>query len=287
MDGERTFEQLAYELENVYGLIAGSVYSAYELHNPLKLDVDQVPQYWEITRAFLEHLHSVLYHKEHQLSIYSIKPESYYFLVKMCIDRSFTLSQLIDVRNDSDNKKTKDLANEIAHHVIPPYLTHRRQNVSHSYYKSNIVTPNQINDPNASFMQPPMQPPQMPFMYGPPQMPFMYGPPQMPMPMPFMYPHNPPVPPRPSMYATPNGGKTYSEPSKRRKPIIRLKPKCVRKGNEKDQLGFSIPLSENNDAPLNFYSVYCSDRATCVNNESKNHHVPMIFPVQNRPPPPN
>ena len=120
MDGERTFEQLAHELENVYGLIANSVYSAYELHNPLKLDTEQFIQYWETTRAFLENLHSVLYHKEHQLSIYSIKPESYYFLVKMCIDRSFTLSQLIDIRNDSDNKKAKDLANEIAHPTNAP-----------------------------------------------------------------------------------------------------------------------------------------------------------------------
>ena len=286
MDGERTFEQLAQELDTVYGLIANSVYSAYELYNPLKLEEREFCHYWETTRGFLENLHSVLYHKEHQLSIYSIKPESYYFLVKMCIDRAFTLSQLINIRNDSENKKTKDLANEIAHHVIPPYLTHRRQNINHSYYKSNNVAPNIINDPKAMYIptqQPPPMPPQ--FMYGHTMMPppFMYGP-QMGMmpPMPFMYPQGPPIPPRPSMYSV-----SDTEPIKRRKPIIRLKPKCVRKGAEKDQLGFSIPVSPDDDTPLNFYSVYCSDRSSCINTESKDHHVPMIFPVQNRPPPPN
>jgi len=48
-------------------------------------------------------------------------------------------------------------------------------------------------------------------------------------------------------------------------------------------------LSDSDNVPLNFYAVYCSARISRVNNtaDAEQHHVPRIFPVPNRPPPPS
>lgn len=298
MDGERTFSQLAAELKQVYGCNAASVFSIYAKHNPLKYNVGEMEKYWEHTRRFLEHLHVVLYAKDHQLSLHKIKPESYFFLTKICIDHAFTVTELIDVRNDREAKYSKDMANEIAHHVLPPYLTYRRQTLNCSFDSPptgpGLISPNAI----------PPQIPSMPSMY-PQTIPMpQFHPQTMPMPqfhpqmMPIQVPwQQAPIPQMTDPYtamvtasASTMASTDTPRPLKRIRPtIVRRKPFCVRKGDEKESVSESLSMptiSDTDNVPLNFYSVYCSERANKINNTAETHHVPQIFPVPNRPPPP-
>jgi hypothetical protein len=269
---ERTFSQLAAELEHVYGCNAASVFVIYTKHNPLKFTNEQAEQYWEHTRRFLDHLHAVLYAKDHQLSLHVIKPESYFFLTKICIDHAFTVTELINIRNDREQKYSKNMANDIAHHILPPYLTYRRQTLNCSFGGASGWTGPGIVSQQAMATA-------------------MY----MPMPMPMHYPYLPqttPMPtpmPMPTPRVNPFPPPSIAEPVKRIRPYIRRKPTCIRKGEERTAMteGLTMPLpTDTDEVPLNFYSVYCSDRANKVNNTAEEHHVPQIFPVPNRPPPP-
>jgi len=285
MDSTRTFSDLAADLERVYGCMAGSVYAVYALYNPLKAATNEV--YWEHTRKFLEQLHMVLYTKDHQLSLHKIKPESYFFLVKTCIDHSYAVTELIDIRNDRENKHTKDMANYIAHHILPPYLTYRRQTLHCSFDHNDGPGPGRISVAAQSYAMPmPQQ------SWGPMQM---QMPMPMPMPMPMQMPTMPPwgqwcqMPIQTMPYGTAKIS-TDSQPQKRLKPTIRLKPTCTRAGATREQPRLHMPIpSDSDNVPLNFYTVYCSARISCVNNtaDAEQHHVPQIFPVPNRPPPPS
>jgi len=292
MNNERTYAQLAADLEHVYGCNAASVFSVYINHNPLSFTTEQAEQYWEHTRRFLEHLHNVLYAKDHQLSLHSIKPESYFFLTKICLDHAFTVPELINIRNNRESKVAKDMANDIAHDILPPYLTYRRQTLNCSFDAPQngpglvIRPPMPWMQPQMPWMQPQMQ---MPWMQPQMQMPWMQPQMQMPwmqpqMQMPWMQIQTPK--PACTTISKPSGS---GDAIKKPKPLIIRKPKCVRTGEEKqpveNELNMPTP-SDSDEVPLNFYNVYCSDRANKVNNTAEQHHIPQIFPVPNRPPPP-
>lgn len=283
---ERTFLQLATELEQVYGCNAVSVYNIYVRHNPLKLKGQDMEQYWEHTRRFLEELHIVLYKEGHQLSLHKILPESYYFLTKTCIDRSFTVTELIDVRNDREHKYSKDIANEIAHHVLPPYLTYRRQTINCTIDPRNGGSgPGYITAEAQSYaprFQPQFQAPFHPQFQAPfqPQFQAPFQPQQLSWPA-FMMPQ--PGHTLPSLAAL-----QAQSPVKRIKPIVRRRPACISSGAEKQPAATSLTMpvpTDTDNVPLNFYTIYCSEQIS-TNSNTENHHIPQIFPVQNRPPPP-
>ena len=107
----------------LYGPVANTVYAAYCKVNPLGMEDLKKTNYWTHVSSFLYNLHSVLYLQGHQMNIKTITADKYYFLVKMCVDSSFVVADLINIRNQKENKVCKILANEIAHHIMPPYLT--------------------------------------------------------------------------------------------------------------------------------------------------------------------
>jgi hypothetical protein len=293
MDGTRTFAHLATELTQVYGYTADAIYNVYVKHNPLKYGTDKLEQYWEHTRKFMEDLHRVLYDKTHQLSLHQIRPESYYFLIKTCIDHAFSITELISIRNDREKKYAKDMANDIAHNIIPPYLTYRKQTINCNITGSGVV-PGPVALPPGVPPMPPMPPQQfMPFQMPMPFHPFpmqqMYMPPTMPMPMPMQMPF-PPFPPFPPMQMPmmPMPMQQPTQPAKIR-PVVKQKPVCIRNSEEKAQAteGLVMPLpSDDDNIPLNFYSVYCTELANRIKNPSDEHNIPQILPVPNRPPPP-
>jgi hypothetical protein len=281
LNGQRTFSHLAAELKQVYGCTADSVFSIYVKHNPLKYgqgmmstseSEPEVMRYWEHTRRFLEYLHSVLYAEDHELSLHKLKPESYFFLTKICIDHAFDITELINIRNDKERKYAKDMANDISHHILPPYLTFRKQTL-YCRFDGASLGPGMIA-PDAQFLGCPMPQQMMPQQM--PMMPQMMMPQQMPM-MPQMMPMQPPsLIPRPIKKV-------------KVRPTIRIKPTCIREGEEYNLLTESLEMpapTDSDDVPLNFYSVYCTERTNKVNSSAETHHVPQIFPVPNRPPPP-
>ena len=293
--------QLAAELEKVYGCNAMSVFSVYVKHDPLKLKPN-VDQYWEHTRRFLENLHSVLYAPDHKLSLNNITPESYYFLTKTCIDHAFSVTELINVRNDREKKYAKDMANDIAHYILPPYLTYRRQTLECKFTGSN--GPNPISE-QAKLLALPMPLPPMPFYPSMPmQMPMPFYP-SMPMqlPMPF-YPSMPmqmpiqpqfqPLQPLASQFQPLQPQPQPQPPQPKPKPIVKRKPVCTRIGKVRESTNQDLVMPEPEEmvdnVPLNFYNVYCSELANRINSAAEQHHVnvhvPQIFPVSNRPPPP-
>lgn len=281
MDSERTFLDLAKDLERVYGCIAASIHVAYTRHNPLKTTNNDV--YWEHTRKFLEHLHIVLYTKNHQLSLHKIKPESYFFLVKTCIDHAYVVTELIDIRNDRENKHTKDMANYIAHHILPPYLTYRRQTLQCSFDHNDGCGPGRVSIAAQSYGMPQQAP-----------MPVWGQTMGSVWPMQTMAPvwgAGPTWPMAPGWGQVPMQTMAFNDSkSKKLKPAIRLKPTCTKSGAEREQSRLHMPVpSDSDNVPLNFYAVYCSARISRVNNttDAEQHHVPRIFPVPNRPPPPS
>jgi hypothetical protein len=297
---------LAAELEQVYGCNAVSVFSVYAKHDPLKLGSGALDQYWEHTRRFLEHLHSVLYAPGHQLSLHTIAPESYFFLTKICIDHAFTVTELINVRNDRERKYAKDMANDIAHYILPPYLTYRRQTLDCKFTgpsgpkpisaqaRLHAVPfyPGQMPMPMPMPMQMPFYPGQMPM---PMPMPFYPG--QMPMPMPFYpgqmsmsMPMPMPMPMPMQMPPVPHAPPVPTPAPERTKPVVKRKPVCTRTGNVRETTDQDLVMPEPDETadniPLNFYNVYCSELANKINSTAEQHHVPQVFPVSNRPPPP-
>ena len=289
---------LAAELEQIYGCNAISVYSVYVKHDPLKIKPN-VDQYWEHTRRFLENLHSVLYSPGHQMSLQSIAPESYYFLTKICIDHAFSVTELINVRNDREQKYAKDMANDIAHFILPPYLTYRRQTLDCKFTSNNgpqpvseqaklHAMPMPMPMPMYPGMQMPMYPGMQMPMYPGMQMPFQgYPRPMFPRPAPLTGAPAPAPTPAPAPVPAPAPAPATIPKSK---PVIKRKPVCTRTGNirENNSSDLVMPVPDENadSVPLNFYNVYCSDLTNRINSTAEQHHVPQVLPVSNRPPPP-
>lgn len=241
-------------LVQVYGITALTIYDIYIRYNPIGLTEENKDQYWEHTRKFLEGLHTALYRENHKFSIRVIKPESYFKLVITCLNLSFTVTETLELANC-----ITDMTNDISHNILPPYITFRRQTV------------------NCSIKLPPNPPmPQIPnpmFQYGAygfnPYGHGAYG----------AYGFNP--------YGHGAYGAHGDETSKSKsveekiKPQIKLKPIIIRSGDLKKSDNAEVVI--NDDLPLNFYSVY---HKKVVNDNSLEHHIPCIYPVSNRPPPP-
>ena len=120
------------KLHTVYGArLPDDIYKYYCETNPLRInlesnsdsDSNNLNLYWECVSRFLSNLHDVLLDPKHELSINNIMTENYYFLAKVCVDRSFAIGDLIKIRNDRKVKHNKNLANLLSHHVLPFYIT--------------------------------------------------------------------------------------------------------------------------------------------------------------------
>lgn len=104
----------------IYGhQLPTEIYQYYSDSNPLKC---AKTVYWEHVGRFLNFLHEVLLNKDHSYFVGRIKTENYFFLCKMCVDKSFDICDIIDIRNDSACKYNKTIATNIAHNVMPAYV---------------------------------------------------------------------------------------------------------------------------------------------------------------------
>jgi hypothetical protein len=104
--------------------LSGAVFTAYAKVNPLKLQDLNKGSYWTQTFKFLSALHEVLGHPTHEMNLRNIKTDNYYFLVKMCVDFSFTVPEIITIRNDKESKVCKIIANDLLNTgAIPFYIT--------------------------------------------------------------------------------------------------------------------------------------------------------------------
>ena len=97
--------------------LAQDVYDIYVRINPLsKTD------YWTNVTKFMTNLHETIYNHGHEMHFNKIAVDQYYFLVKMCVDFSFTVPDIITIRNKTDMKACKLIANDIAHNLLPYYI---------------------------------------------------------------------------------------------------------------------------------------------------------------------
>ena len=105
---------------------AQETHNIYERINPLKkITVNQLNQlnnYWVQVTKFLTNLHETIYTPSHEMHYSKLAVDQYYFLVKMCVDFSFSVPDLITIRNQQDSKACKEIANEIAHNLLPAYI---------------------------------------------------------------------------------------------------------------------------------------------------------------------
>ncbi len=108
--------------------LSTAVFMAYSKANPLKLSRDSESHhgtYWMQTFKFLNSLHEVLSHPTHEMNLKNIKTDNYYFLIKMCVDFSFTVPDIITIRNDPSTKVCKVIANDLLKSAaIPSYISY-------------------------------------------------------------------------------------------------------------------------------------------------------------------
>lgn len=286
------YEQLSGQLYDLYGDTAQQVYKRYVKHDPLAVPGNN---YWEHVRIFMDELHAILYDKDHKLSIMSIRPESYFILTNMCVGRSFTVADLISI--NSKDISYSNISYDIAYEVLPGYITYRRQTPKHTHHthELGVVAPDRPTPQVATSVMQPMYPqmhPMYPQMYMHPQIypqmhPHMYNP-YMP------YHYKPALPPHSHSYSlqqtqTPSPEVRPNRPgtpaTDKLRPKIIVKPVCIRRGDPKVASSVYV-ISDEDNVPADFYSVYCSNGVVSTNDTSTEHHVPYILPVMNRPPPP-
>lgn len=288
MNSGRTFQQLADELTALYGPMATSVFRCYSTHNPLRTDRPEI--YWENIRIFLHELHTILYTRDNKLNIEVIPTEAYFFLCKMCVDRSFTVANLIDIRNDRTVKHNKNIANDLSHNVLPQYITMRRQFDYHGLAPQ--AQPGTVATPPMPPMHNMMSMPQMQPYHTPPMMgmPGMSNMPYMGMPsmsnMPYIgMPSMPYMPYMPHMGMP--GPVQQTQSIRQAAETIRIRPRILRRRDASDwkkgkgelDREVTIPLHNLQDSmPLDFYTVHRCDT---------NGAIPQVTPVPNRPPPPS
>ena len=110
-------------------ILTGAVFEAYARANPLKVSPKLKSTYWTQTFKFLNAFHEVLGHPTHEMNLKNIKTDNYYFLVKMCVDYSFTVPEIITIRNDKETKVCKVISNDLLQNgpcgpTIPSYITY-------------------------------------------------------------------------------------------------------------------------------------------------------------------
>lgn len=220
----------------VYGTyLPDDVYKHYCNINPLELDMgltnNPVDKYWECTNRFLTSLHEVLLDPAHSLSIDNIKTENYYFLAKVCVDRSFDVGDLINIRNIRNVKYNKDLANQISHHVLPLYITNLYTRVKEGDYRPHVMS----STPVRQFMNPATN---MPFQPYQPYQPYYQN-----------------YQPYQSYQTTPS---SYTPPTKQASVVKPDKPKIVaiKKCNADDCLSSVILIPTESDLPATIYDCY-------------------------------
>ena len=106
-----------------YNPFANALHMYYCAVNPLKM---AQPNYWSHVQCFVTEINNVLYSPGHTHNLCHLGTESYYFLCKLCIDKSFSVSDLILLRNDRTEQLTKVLANEISHNLLPLHIIYLR-----------------------------------------------------------------------------------------------------------------------------------------------------------------
>ncbi len=294
---QRTVDQLASELNDVYGSVAGNIFHYYRSINPLTRIEPKV--YWENVRVFLDELHQVLYRKDHTHSVDKINTENYYFLCKMCVDRSFAIYDIISIRNDRDQQSCKLLANEIAHNVLPLYILYLRQIPNKTHYHNSepgLISLSAI-PPHMRQLQQGSSgiPPGTPGQYSPPQgatgqySVSQYGMPQYGI-LPYgMPPYGMPqygvplygMPDIHTMYGA-SGMPAMLPPAP---PKIRPKPRCIRRGDAKQIAATKcVPLPDDDEDT--FPLSMCSSLDGYV-SVPEIHHVPKIMPLLNQVQPPS
>ena len=92
------------------------IHATYLKYNPL-----QRPEYWTYVTKFLTNLNQTIYLLDHQMHFSRLCVDNYYFLTKMCVDYSFTVPEIIYIRNQRE-KVCKLIANEICHEFLPKYI---------------------------------------------------------------------------------------------------------------------------------------------------------------------
>ena len=97
--------------------LAQQVHDIYTRVNPLDLD-----SYWPQVTKFLMNLHETIYTEGQEMHFSILTVDQYYFLVKMCVDFSFRVSDIITIRNQRESKSCKTIANDIAHNILPSYI---------------------------------------------------------------------------------------------------------------------------------------------------------------------
>lgn len=274
---QRTFEQLSTELNSLYGPVADGVYKCYTSADPLAKG--NTAEYWENVRLFLDELHRVLFLRDHTHCVEKLCTENYYFLTKLCVDRSFSLPDLITVRNDRKKQHCKILANDISHNVLPLYILYLKQDNGRKHTVTDC-TPGPVRAPPGltpycygPYMPPGMQmpglmPQYMPMPQGMP-MPY-YMPMPMPGPMSCYMPMPMPMPPgmpqyRPaSMPSAPN-----SIPSK--PPRILPKPRCIKKDTPPPAMHLKLSEDDEEILPITSYTMF--------NPIVTDAPIPKILPV--------
>lgn len=138
-------------LTQVYGLrLPMDLYLCYCQVNPLKISLPKnadglygySEKYWECVSNFLLNLHSVILDQTHSLHVSKIQTDQYYFLTKMCIDRSFRIGDIINIRNDRSSQYNKTLANIISHNILPFYII----NLYHRLLNKYVSVPADVSD---------------------------------------------------------------------------------------------------------------------------------------------
>jgi hypothetical protein len=278
------YDQLEQQLCSVYGSTAQEVYKRYVKHDPLVLPSTH---YWAHVRTFMDEIHNILYDKDGKWSIMTVRPESYFLLTNMCVGRSFTVAELITI-NIKDITYS-NISYDIAYEVLPGYITYRRQTPRHTHHGSDArsyIEPAMVTEqtvkhtllPPHGYLQP--MHPYPPVYHYPPVYPYQHPMHHYPPVYPYQQPiHQPaPEPTKENRPSTPR--------SELPRPKIIVKPVCIRKGDPKVASSIHV-ISDEDNIPVDFYSVYYSKNATSiVNDTSTEHHVPYILPIMNRPPPP-
>lgn len=257
-------------VRHVYGNVADAVYQHYCTVNPLEIGlqpglqpglqlgstIEDKYRYWTNVNQFLDDLHLVLYDKDSKYNLRKIEAENYYILCRLCIEKSFTICDLINMgRSD----RCKKLGTELSHNILPQYIYYLRQIMEHSHWGTSQAQ----SQPHA---QPQPQPQSQPHAQPPHQAGIINI-------------SLPSVPGKFFPMYIPTSAIIQAENFKPR-------PRCVKR----PVTPVTVAPDESDDdfIPVNFYTVYREGTAPAdvMRSIPPSHHVPRVTLAPNRPPPP-
>lgn len=268
----------------VMAQIRNEIFSQYCKINPLHLEESEYARYWVNTDRFITELNGVLGTDNHPFSVNNIMTDNYYFLSKLCVDRSFDLTDLINIMNDRTDKYNKKLANELAHHVLPGYI------ISTNYEPTKPYQPQPQQQIHSQYQSPfqaqyhaPMLPPYQQ-VYGQalsfPYMQTMYPP------MSIYPPIYPPIAHQQIPVKTASTIPSNNT-SQAKLPKPRIKPRIIDHGDRKEptqesKLPKLIPKFGEDYIPLGFYDAYHNHFSS---NKDEIITPPKISLIPQYPPP--